>query len=87
MKLGLCVKDLKPCEGGNLLAFIDSSTHPCGTIDISILSGEGKNKRIMKVCFLIIPCESISNEIIGRLFLVIKDAVTSTTHLKMKYNK
>lgn len=47
---------------------------------------EGKNKITMKVFFLIIPCESIYNDILGRSFLESLDEVASTVLLKMKYH-
>lgn len=86
MRLILHVKDLKPCEGGTLLAFNDSSTRPCGTIDLPVSFGEGKNKRILKVCFLVIPYKNIYNGLLGRSFLAALNKVASMVHLKMEYH-
>lgn len=47
---------------------------------------EGKGKRILDICFLVIPCERVCNIILGRSFLATLDGVTSTFHLKMKYH-
>lgn len=41
----------------------------------------------MNVRFLVIPYESVYNDILGRSFLVILDTVTSQILLKMKYHK
>lgn len=86
MRLILHVKELKPCEGGTLLAFNDSSTRPCGTIDLPVSFGEGKNKRILKVCFLVIPYKNIYNGLLGRSFLAALNEVASMVHLKMEYH-
>lgn len=86
--LGLCIEYLNPCEWGNLLAFKDSSTLPYEIIDLSLSFGDGKkNKRIVKICFLVIPCESVYNGILKKLFLDVLEAVAFTVHLKMKYYK
>lgn len=88
MRLRLRVKDLKSCEGENLLAFNDSSTRLCETIYLMISFEECINKRIVKMCFLVIPCKkkSVYNAILGRWFLGALDVVASTIHLKMKYH-
>lgn len=86
MRLGLRMNNFKSCESRNLLAFNDSLTHPCGTIDLTTSSREGKNKRIVKLSFLIIPCESVYNEILERWFMAELYAVASIDHLKMKYH-
>lgn len=57
MRLRLRVKDLKSCEGENLLAFNDSSIRLCETLYLMISFEECINKRIVKMCFLVIPCK------------------------------
>lgn len=85
-RLGMRKKNLKSCEGRNLLEVNNSSTYRCGTRDLLVSFGEGKNKRSVKVYFLIIPFENIYNDIQGRSFLAVLDAVASTVHLKMIYH-
>lgn len=78
------MKDFKSREGGNVLVFNDSLTHPCGTIDLSISFGDGKNKKIVRVCFLVISYESVYNDILGNSFMGVFDNVAFAFHLKMK---
>lgn len=47
--------------------------------------GEGRKKKMMKVCFLAVPCENVYNCILGRHFLATLDVIAYTVHLKMKY--
>lgn len=86
IRLGLCMKELRSCEGGNHRAFIDSLTRPCSAIDLSVSFGKGKNKRTLKVYILIIPCKFFYNDILGRSFMETIDIVASTVNLKMKYH-
>lgn len=46
---------LKLYEGGNMLEFADSSTLPCGTIELPVVFKEGMDKKIVDVYFLMIP--------------------------------
>lgn len=55
-------------------------------IDLTYSLGKGEDERSMRVYFMVISCESVSNCIIGRPFLATLDVVTSSIHLKMKYH-
>lgn len=59
---------------------------PCGCLDLPVSFGVGKDKRIVDVHLFVISCERVYNDIIGKWFLTMLDAVTSTVHLKMKYH-
>lgn len=86
MRLGLRDLDFKSYEGGSLLSFNDSSTLPCGTIELPVSFGEGEDWKTMNMHFLVIPYESVYNDILGRSFLTKFDTVNSLIHLKMKYH-
>lgn len=86
MRLKLHKQDLKPCEGRSLIGFNYTSTCPYESIDLLVSVREGNNKRIVCACFLVVLCESVYNDILGRSFLEALDVVASTVHLKMKYH-
>lgn len=47
--------------------------------------GEERDLRSIYTQFLVIPCKSIYNFIMGRTFTVVLDFVASLVHLKLKY--
>lgn len=85
-ELMLHLQDLKPYEGRSLLAFNNFSTQPCGEMNLSISFGEGKNMRNVNVFFLVLPCESVYNDILRRWFVLTLDIIASTVHLKKYHN-
>lgn len=84
--LGLRKQDLKVCGGKSFLVLNDSSTRPCGALDLPVSFGEGNNKRVVNAKFLIVPCESVYKYIMGRSIMTTLDTTTSMIHLKMKYH-
>lgn len=56
-RLGLRMKDLKPCEERRLMEFNDSTTQSTRGIDIIVLLREGEDERRACVHFLIVPYE------------------------------
>lgn len=79
------MQDLKPCEEMNILAFDDSTTRPCGWVDMIVSLKEGEDKRSTNIYFLVVPCESVFKGFLGRPFVATLDVVASPVHLKMKY--
>lgn len=79
------MQDLKPCEEMNILAFDDSTTRPCGWVDMIVSLREGEDKRSINIYFLVVPCESVFKGFLGRPFITTLDVVASPVHLKMKY--
>lgn len=70
----------------NILAFNDSTTRPCGWVDIIVSLGEGEEKRSANIYFLVVPCESVFKGFLGRPFIATLDMVASPVHLKIKYH-
>jgi hypothetical protein len=88
-KPGLHKEHLRPYEGTDLQGFNGSTISPWGLIDLPV-AFENKNhkdsKKTIEVQFLIIPCKSVYNCILGRPTLTALGAVFSIVHLKMKYH-
>lgn len=76
-RLGMWMQDLKPWKDNGFMIFNDSTTRPCGGINMTFSLGEEVDKRSINVYFLIVPCESIFNRILGRPFLAMLDVVAS----------
>ncbi|MCI47758.1 hypothetical protein A2U01_0069000, partial [Trifolium medium] len=88
-KLGLKREDLISYEGTDLQGFNVSTIRPWGLINLPITfeRKESKHsKKTVNVQFLVIPCESPYNCILGCPTLATLGAVPSTVHLKMKYH-
>lgn len=85
IELGLRKQYMRLCEGQSLVMFNDSSFCLCGHVYLSISLGEGNNNRIMNVCFSVISCKNVYNDILGRPFLAALDVMASPVHLKIKY--
>ncbi|MCH81098.1 hypothetical protein A2U01_0001877 [Trifolium medium] len=88
-KLGLRRDCLCPYEGTDLQGFNGSTIRPCGLVNLPV-TFENKDirnsRKTVEVQFLVIPCDSVYNCILGRLTLATLGAVPSTVHLKMKYH-
>lgn len=66
--MGLRNQDMRLCKVQSLLEFNDYFTCPCGHVDLLVSLGKWKNKRSINDHFFVIPCGSIYNRILGRLF-------------------
>lgn len=86
MKLGLYGRDSKSRGGIILLIFNDYLTRPCKVVYLLVSFGEGKNMRTVNMHFLIVPSDSIYNNILWRSFLETLRDVASTYHMEMKYH-
>lgn len=85
-RLGLRGLSLKSYKGVTLLAFNESFILTCGTIELSFSFEERKDEQPMNICFLMIPYENVYNDILGRSFLAILNAMASLIYLKVKYH-
>jgi hypothetical protein len=88
-KLRIEVGRLEPYHGGSLVAFSDFTTKQIGSIILSITfkkEGDHASARTIQVRFLVLPCDSNYNCILGRTTLTLLGAVPSTVHLKLKYH-
>lgn len=54
----------------SLLEFNGSLTRPCEVVSPRVSFGEGKNKRIVNLLFLVVPCESLYHNDSGHSILV-----------------
>ncbi|CAI8598604.1 unnamed protein product [Vicia faba] len=57
----------------------------CEMIKFLFSFDKRKGERTLNVCFFVIPCKNVCNNIFGRLFLATLDMVAFLIHLKMKY--
>lgn len=82
-------KEFTPYSGKDLTGFNGSSTKPLGQLELMVTygnpDGEEAMFRTVKTVFLVLPCKSVYQCIIGRPTLGKLEAVTSTMHLKMKF--
>ncbi|MCI23375.1 hypothetical protein A2U01_0044554, partial [Trifolium medium] len=88
-KLGLRRECICPYDGTDLQGFNGSTVRPWGLINLPVTFENKEIKNSMKtveVQFLVIPCDSVYNCILGRPTLAALGAVPSTVHLKMKYH-
>lgn len=83
--LTLNIEVVMPYEGRSLQTFHECVTHPWCTKEFSVSIGEGRNKKTVKVLFLILSSKTVYNGILGH-FLAALDMVASTIHLKMKFH-
>lgn len=79
-------RDKRLTKRTNLEAFNDSITHPYGIIKLLVSFGGGLEKRMIYVCFMMVPLESVYCCIQGSPFFTMLDIVTSTAYLKIKYH-
>ncbi|MCI28255.1 hypothetical protein A2U01_0049455, partial [Trifolium medium] len=80
-KLGLRRKCICPYKGTDLHGFNGSTIHPWGLINLPVTfeNKEIRNsKKTVEVQFLVVPCDSVYNCILGRLTLAALGAVPST---------
>lgn len=77
---------MSPCDGGGILTFNDSVTHPYGILDLTMSLGEGSDERKVTLCFLEISCRRAFNGIPGRPFLQNLNIVASSITTKVAYN-
>lgn len=77
LKLNLGADSVDISNVRTLEYFSPCDTRPCGTINLLVSIGEGKNKRIVKICLLIILCRNIYNGILKRSFVRALNATTS----------
>ncbi|GAU25750.1 hypothetical protein TSUD_216820 [Trifolium subterraneum] len=78
-----------PYIGGPLVPFNESVTQPLGIIILPTTFRDGKtstSRRTIQVKFLVIPCTSVYNCILGTPTLASLGGVPSTVHIKMKYH-
>lgn len=80
-KLGLWKTNSNPYEGTELQGFNMTRTRPWGYINLDVTFGE----RTIETTFLVVPVISVYNCILRRTLTAL-DVITSTVHLKMKYN-
>jgi hypothetical protein len=88
-KMGLKKESLAPYEGSDLQGFNGAITTPWGLLTLPITFRDPKTDEseiTIRVQFLVVPCKSVYNCILGRTTLAALGAVPSTVHLKMKYH-
>lgn len=85
-RLGLRLQYLKSCQDQTLLAFNNASTHPCKQIYLPITRGKWDERRMVNVFFLVIPCKTVYNDILGRPHLAVLDTIAYLIHLRLKYH-
>jgi hypothetical protein len=68
-----------------IMGFAGEQVFPAGSIELSIIVGEHLKQKIIMVKFLLIDRSSMYNAILGRTTLNKLKAITSTSHLKMKF--
>jgi hypothetical protein len=86
-KLRIKPRWLEPYHRGPLIAFNGSTTQPPGCIKLPITfkkEGDHTSTRIIQVRFLVLPCDSNYNCILGRTTLKLLEAVPSTVHVKLR---
>lgn len=62
------------------------TTFPRGYVELMVSVGEESGLKSISTKFLVIPCKSLYNHILGRPFTTVLDVVTSPMHLKLKYH-
>lgn len=65
--------------------FNEARARPLGYVKLMVTYGNGDLSRTVKSQFLVLPCKSPYNYIIGRPTLGRLGAVSSTVHLKVKF--
>lgn len=73
-------------QSKNLIEFNNSTTRPSRTVEFPVSVREGKDARIVKVCFFVVPYRNIYNCLKRRSFLTSLDVMASTIRIKMKYH-
>jgi hypothetical protein len=69
----------------SLVGFSGEQVLPLGSIELSVIVGTYLKQKIIMVKFLIIDRSSACNAILGRMALNDLKAVTSTSHLSMRF--
>lgn len=73
-------------EGLDLHDFNGTNTHLVGYIELMISVGKGKDVWTVSSQFLIFPCSSVNNFILGRPFTSTLNGIASLVHRKLKYH-
>lgn len=85
-KIGLDQRDLLTYKGFDLQEFNETTTHPRGYMEPVISVGKEKEIREVNSQFLVVPCMSVYNCILGRPIASTLDIVASLVHLKLEYH-
>ncbi|MCI30080.1 hypothetical protein A2U01_0051289, partial [Trifolium medium] len=88
-KLKHQITKLQPYKDGPLTAFDSATIQPLEFVTLHTTFGDNQNPsslRTIQAKFLIIPCNSAYNCIMGRMALRSLGVVPSTVHLKMRYH-
>jgi hypothetical protein len=70
---------------GPLVGFSGEQVLPMGAIELPVMAGTSPRQKTIMVKFLVVDGRSAYNVILGRLALNDLGAITSTTHLCMKF--
>lgn len=85
-KMGLEKEKLWPYEGSILQDFNNTTTRLLGYVKLMVTLGEGQDTITIYSQFMLVPCKSVYNYILGRSFTTTLDALASLVHLKPKYH-
>lgn len=85
-KMGLKKENVWPYEGSDLHSFHGTIPSPWGYIELMVTLGEERDIKNIYSQFLVVPCRSVYNYILGYPDAVTLDAVASLIHLKLKYH-
>lgn len=80
------IESLIPYKGLDLQAFNEPTTHPWNYVKLMVSLGEDRNLQSINTHFIVIPCKSLYNCILGRPFTSALDDVAIPVHLKLKYH-
>lgn len=83
--MGLNRGILWPYEGSDLKLFNGMMTYPWGYVELRISIWEVRDIRSSGSQFLVVPCKTVYNCIIGKPFTSTLDTVASLIHLKLKF--
>lgn len=83
--MGISEKELTPYRGSNLSRFTGLKTKQLDYIELMVNYDDKPLTGTAKTPFLVLPCQSVYNCIIGRLTLGTLGVVAFTFHLKMKF--
>lgn len=83
--MGLDKENLIPYDGSYVEVFNGITTCLWGYVELMVPMGDKRYLRSINMQFLVIPCKSLYNCVLGRPFTATLDIVASPIYLKLKY--